>query len=95
MTFVLRMHEGAVSVRHGGELIEVRGKPRYEVDHDPHDPLHQFLDSLDPATVSHLFAAEDVPLNPNNPRTGPSILACRALFSLPSPLELLLKGLLE
>ena len=54
--------------------VEVRGKQNYETDgYDPEDRLHNFLDKLDPGTVAALMAGDTKILNPNNPRTDPSI----------------------
>lgn len=73
----------ALSVRRLGarERIEVRGAPDYERAHDPADPLHAFLDRLDPHTVSTLFAGDEMTLNPRNPRHAPSFAACATLFA--------------
>jgi len=53
--------------------VEVRGKPNYEINFDKNDKLHQTIDKLDNATVAKLMAGDVVQLNPNNPRTKPSI----------------------
>lgn len=54
--------------------VEIRGKRNYETTgYDPDDRLHIFLDKLDPATVAALMAGDKKFLNPNNPRTEPSI----------------------
>lgn len=61
--------------------VEVRGAPNYATDgYDPADPLHAFLDSLDPASVAVVMTYAPYLLNPANPRTLPSIAACVALF---------------
>ena len=60
--------------------IEVRGKKGYETKHDNRDSLHRFLDKLDPATISNLFAGEKISVNPKNPRSAPSIAAIEELF---------------
>lgn len=92
MRFVLTLRPGAIEVRTGGQMAVVRGKPRYEIDYDATDPLHQFLDSLDQVTVSELFAGDPVAIDPTTPA---SVLACRNLFDLPSPWEMLMRGLLD
>jgi ribosomal protein S18 acetylase RimI-like enzyme len=68
--------------------IEIRGKPHYETHgHDENDPLHKFLDKLDPATVAALMAGDVKFLNPNNSRTTPSIDQTRAAWNEPSMAE--------
>ena len=60
--------------------VEVRGKPNYETKHDPNDPLHKVLDTLDPATVSALMAGDRKYLNPKNKRTIPAIKVAKKLI---------------
>lgn len=61
--------------------IEIRGKRGYETkSYDSKDPLHKFLDTLDPATVSNLFAGETISINPKNKRSKPSIEAIQKLM---------------
>ena len=55
--------------------IQVRGDAPYWK-YNPCDPLHKFLDSLDPATVSTLMADFPTILNPKNPRSKKSFDAC-------------------
>jgi hypothetical protein len=80
---------GVVTVKRGREasFIEVRGKPGYETNHDDSDPLHAFLDALDPTTVSMLFAGDVATLNPRNPRHAPSFEACDRLYERGWPLN--------
>lgn len=67
-------------VRAKADRVEVRGAPNYATDWQPGDPLHEFLDRLDPATVSVIFSYDVAVLNPNNPRAAPSFAACDRLF---------------
>ncbi len=79
--YTIKLLEDVAIVSNGKHRIEVRGKGNYAIDHTPNDPLHKFLDKLDPATVSKLFDGTDpVFLNPKNPRTIKSIEVCRELF---------------
>lgn len=82
-TYTLHLNddEDALIVRRkDGQRIEVRGADKYPIKHQPNDHLHQFLDSLDPATISKLMSGDSVYLNPHNSRTLPSIRACDILF---------------
>jgi hypothetical protein len=67
------------STQHRGR-VEVRGRPDYATDHRADDPLHQFLDSLDPPTVSQLFADGKASPNPKNSRADCSFVALAQLF---------------
>lgn len=68
-----------------GNAIEVRGHHPYGVHHRPGDPMHRFLDSLDPATVSMLMAGDDVYINPRNSRRASTIAAVIALTEGKTP----------
>ncbi len=63
-----------------GARTEIRGAGDYPRAHNPNDPLHATLDTFDPATVSALFAAGTVVLNPKNARTRPSVEACARIL---------------
>ena len=67
----------SVFVRDSSEksFVRIDGNSCFATDHNKSDPMHQFLDTLDPATVSKMFDGSVVFLNPNNPRTTPSIKA--------------------
>lgn len=82
--FTLKLHDNnSVLTVHSNKQkgwVEIRGKSSYETRHKPHDPLHRFLDKLDPATVSTLFADDEVTLNPKNPRSAVSIEAVQKLM---------------
>lgn len=67
--------------------VEIRGKSNYEITHDPNDPLHSFLDKLDAPTVAALMAGDTKFLNPNNPRTTPSIDMARDITTNESQLN--------
>jgi hypothetical protein len=86
MMFTLRLlqTEDVLIVRRDRDdaRVEVRGKPNYTVDYDAADPLHAFLDALDPASVSALFTYQSHSLNPRNTRHDPSRAACVALFEM-------------
>lgn len=70
-----------VVVRRDKARVDIRGKPGYQIDgHDAADPLHKFLDAIDPTTVSALFTYELVRLNPTNSRHWPTFTVCDALF---------------
>jgi hypothetical protein len=82
MTFSIQMFDDFVAVFNTAARghVQVRGKPNYATDWDASDPLHQFLDSLDPMVVSMLFANGHATVNPNNQRSTPSVVACGKLF---------------
>lgn len=73
-------HVVVYSTQHKGR-IEVRGRPHYATDHHADDPLHSFLDSLDPPTVSQLFADGQASPNPKNSRADCSFVALNRLFA--------------
>lgn len=73
-------HVAVFSTQHKGR-VEVRGRPNYATDHRADDPLHTFLDSLDPPTVSQLFADGAASPNPHNPRAACSFVALAKLFA--------------
>ena len=82
MTFAVQMFDDFVAVFNSTARghVQVRGKPNYATDWDSSDPLHKFLDSLDPMIVSMLFASGYATINPNNARSAPSVIACGKLF---------------
>ena len=55
------------------QKVAVDGAPNYATKHNPRDPLHVVLDSMDPNVVSMLFDMSDVFLNPNNARAQKSL----------------------
>ena len=71
-----------ISSNHQNGWVEVRGKTNYEIDYDPQDPLHQFLDTLDAPTVSTLMANGGFTLNGGNPRSKPAIDAARQMLAV-------------
>lgn len=76
-----RAEDRVVIQRRDKGRVEVRGKPNYATHgYDAADPLHQFLDGLDPATVSALHTFELVRLNPQSSRTWPTFDMCDAIF---------------
>ena len=51
-----------------GKRTEVRGKPNYEVDYDPEDPLHKLLDKIGKASnISDLMNGEVTGINTRHP----------------------------
>ena len=76
-----RTDDRVVIMRRDKARVEVRGKPHYATHgHDANDTLHQFLDAIDPATVSSLFTYELVRLNPTSSRSWPTFDVCDTLF---------------
>ena len=48
--------------------VELRGKPNFEVQYDPKDPLHKSISSLGKAVnISDFVNGEEVSVNPNHP----------------------------
>lgn len=48
--------------------VEVRGKPGFETNYDPKDPLHKAITALRKSVnVSELMNGEPVGINPNHP----------------------------
>lgn len=84
MTFTLQMlDDQTMAVQRHGETshVQVRGAPRYVAEgYNAADPLHAFLDSLDPGTVSAVLTYVPVVLNPYNRRAVPTFAACEKLL---------------
>lgn len=48
--------------------VELRGKPNFEVEYDPKDPLHRaILDLGKSANISDFVNGEVISINPNHP----------------------------
>jgi hypothetical protein len=51
-----------------GHRTEVRGKPNFEIEYDPNDPLHKVINSLGKsANISDFVNGEVVTINPKHP----------------------------
>ena len=48
--------------------VELRGKPNFETNYDPKDPLHKAITALGKsANISDFVNGEEVSINPNHP----------------------------
>lgn len=48
--------------------VELRGKPNFETDYDPKDPLHRAITALGKsANISDFVNGKEVGINPNHP----------------------------
>lgn len=85
MTFVITLatDETVARIRRVGssQWVEVRGAPDYTRRYDPADPLHQFLDSLDPPSACVVLTYVEYTINAKNPRSQDALVACEALFA--------------
>lgn len=84
MTYTLQMLDDttlAVKDTSQKSHVQVRGAPDYTTHgYDSSDPLHSFLDRLDPGTCSAVLTYVSVTLSPANKRAGPSFDACKELM---------------
>ena len=75
-----------------GHRTEVRGKPNFEIDYDPNDPLHKVINSLGKsANISDFVNGEVVTINPKHPDAEKAKAATDVAFNESTDLDSLRK----
>ena len=97
MMFTLTLFDTWIDVQQEGRSACLRSLNGYATEYDPDDAMHAFLDRLESHVVRALASGEQVSIEAS---TCPAAYAaCEALFAAPvaveSPLEILIKGLLQ
>lgn len=61
--------------------VELRGKPNFETNFDPKDPLHKAIKALGKsANISDFVNGEEVAINPNHPDAKKALETIRGLM---------------